>query len=203
MVTHLSCGCYPSQAFDGSYPRRSRQGSQCVHRRAGYRLQIPARGPDTVSPRVVALTSRRWSRAPAPAGGAKCRALACLSGRPPGCYRGVSPIYPPNDGSLSLHRKGGGHGCRPEWPPPGPHARVDAGADHAGRRDGTGVATGGRRGSTDAGSTSAHTSVETARRDYGVVINAAGYYFALDIAATEALRRAMIGKSEAGGYRSG
>jgi hypothetical protein len=42
--------------------------------------------------------------------------------------------------------------------------------------------------------------VEAARRDYGVVINAVGHYFALDIAATEALPRAMIGKSEAGGY---
>jgi len=36
------------------------------------------------------------------------------------------------------------------------------------------------------------------RRDYGVVINAVGRHFALDVTATEALRRAMSGKSESG-----
>ena len=44
--------------------------------------------------------------------------------------------------------------------------------------------------------TSGYVSVEAARRDYGVVINALGCHFALDIEATEALRREMAGKKE-------
>jgi N-methylhydantoinase B len=47
--------------------------------------------------------------------------------------------------------------------------------------------------------TSGYISVEAARRDYGVVIHALGHHFVLDMAATEALRREMIGKSESGG----
>src|SRR5262249_19501347 len=47
--------------------------------------------------------------------------------------------------------------------------------------------------------TSGYVSVEAARRGYGVVINAVGRHCALDIAATEALRRAMIGKGGSGG----
>ncbi len=51
--------------------------------------------------------------------------------------------------------------------------------------------------------TSGYVAVEAARRDYGVVINAVGRHFALDIAATEVLRRAMLGKSESGGCGEG
>jgi N-methylhydantoinase B len=47
--------------------------------------------------------------------------------------------------------------------------------------------------------TSGYVSVEAARLDYGVVINAVGRHFALDVEATEVLRREMIGKSESGG----
>jgi N-methylhydantoinase B len=47
--------------------------------------------------------------------------------------------------------------------------------------------------------TPGYVSVEAAQRDYGVVINALGHHFALDIEATEVLRREMIGKSESGG----
>ena len=44
--------------------------------------------------------------------------------------------------------------------------------------------------------TSGYVSVEAARRDYGVAINAVGRHFVLDVAATEALRRAMTDKQE-------
>jgi N-methylhydantoinase B len=44
--------------------------------------------------------------------------------------------------------------------------------------------------------TSGYVSVEAARRDYGAVINALGHHCALDIEATEALRREMTGKQE-------
>jgi N-methylhydantoinase B len=46
--------------------------------------------------------------------------------------------------------------------------------------------------------TSGYVSVAAVRRDYGVVINAVGRHFALDVTATEALRSAMSGKSESG-----
>ena len=46
---------------------------------------------------------------------------------------------------------------------------------------------------------SGYVSVEAARRDYGVVIHALGRHFALDIEATEELRREMAGKNESGG----
>ena len=42
--------------------------------------------------------------------------------------------------------------------------------------------------------TSGYVSVEAARRDYGVVIKAQNRHYALDVEATEALRRAMAGK---------
>lgn len=44
--------------------------------------------------------------------------------------------------------------------------------------------------------TSGYVSVEAARRDYGVVINAVGRHCALDVAATEVLRQEMAGKQE-------
>src|SRR6266571_4676670 len=44
--------------------------------------------------------------------------------------------------------------------------------------------------------TAGYVSVEAARRDYGVVINAVGRHFALDVVATEALQREMAGQQE-------
>ena len=46
--------------------------------------------------------------------------------------------------------------------------------------------------------TSGYVSVEAARRDYGVVINVMGRHFALDVEATETLRREIAGEKERG-----